>query len=189
MQPRPRRPRHHQLRILRGRAVAWLHLLTGRTQGPWWWRLAAAQVLLVALAVLVACAWTLRISETLGTTRPEALGHARASSVGANTPATQTQKPSAPIDAGSGPFFGSAPSATGDRTSAQANATLAELCKTLKLQGILGGANPQAILVELATKQTHYLSAGQFLGQIRVREVRQTSVIVEWNKETMEISL
>ncbi len=189
MQPTSRRSRHQRPRILRGRAVAWLDLLKGRTRAPWWWRLAAAHVLLVALAVLVACAWIFRITYTLRGTRPEVIGNIATQSAGPNTPAAQTQNPSPPVDVGAGPLFGPAPSASRERMGAQANATLAELCKTLKLQGVLGGADPQAILVELPTKQTYYLGVGQYLGQIRVREVRPSSVILEWNKETMEIGL
>ena len=64
-----------------------------------------------------------------------------------------------------------------------------ELLRLLEFQGVLGGENPRAIVYYKRTKHTVTISAGDDLGEFKVMEVRERSVILKWRDELFELSL
>jgi hypothetical protein len=71
----------------------------------------------------------------------------------------------------------------------RANVTLSELSRALTLQGVLGGESPRAIILNGATRQVLYLATGEFVGEIRIAEIRENSVLLEWKDQTLELIL
>lgn len=64
-----------------------------------------------------------------------------------------------------------------------------ELLQLLELQGVLGGKNPKAIIVYKKTNDSHTLSVGDDLGEFKVKEIKDRSVILQWREELFELSL
>ncbi|MBU8869876.1 MAG: hypothetical protein KOO60_03265 [Gemmatimonadales bacterium] len=64
-----------------------------------------------------------------------------------------------------------------------------ELLRQVELQGVLGGSNPKAIVQYRRTKETVTVSAGDDLGEFKVIEIRERSVILKWRDELFELSL
>ena len=64
-----------------------------------------------------------------------------------------------------------------------------ELLRLLQFQGVLGGENPRAIVYYKRTKQTVTISVGDDLGEFKVMEIRERSVILKWRDELFELSL
>lgn len=61
--------------------------------------------------------------------------------------------------------------------------------KNYSLLGVIGGANPQAIIEDKKTKQTIYLQKGQSLGEFKVKDVQDGKIILESGEETAELSI
>jgi hypothetical protein len=66
---------------------------------------------------------------------------------------------------------------------------LAERASNLVLNGIVQSVPPQAVMFDRRTQKTHYLSAGDALGEIRVLEISGSRVILGWETETLEMAL
>ena len=64
-----------------------------------------------------------------------------------------------------------------------------ELLRRIELQGIMGGSNPRAIVQYRHNKETITVSAGDDLGEFKVVEIRERSVILKWRDELFELSL
>ena len=64
-----------------------------------------------------------------------------------------------------------------------------ELLRLIQLQGVLGGANPKAMVLYKQTKETVTVSVGDDLGEFQVVEIRERSVVLKWRNELFEISL
>ncbi len=64
-----------------------------------------------------------------------------------------------------------------------------ELLRLLELQGVLGGTTPRAIVFYKRTKKTVTVSVGDDLGEFKVMEIRDGSVILKWRDELLELSL
>lgn len=68
-----------------------------------------------------------------------------------------------------------------------AGGSASELSKQLKLVGILLDKDPKAILEDLATQQTFFLSPGERIGNAVVEEIREDKVILGFGKERVEL--
>ena len=64
-----------------------------------------------------------------------------------------------------------------------------ELLKRIELQGVMGGSSPKAIVQYRHNKKTVTVSAGDDLGEFKVMEIRERSVILKWRDELFELSL
>lgn len=67
------------------------------------------------------------------------------------------------------------------------NASVAELTKQLKLVGILLDEDPKAIVEDLGTKQTFFVSPGEQIGNAVVGEIRPDKVILIFGQEKVEL--
>ncbi|MBI5150008.1 MAG: hypothetical protein HZA28_04470 [Candidatus Omnitrophica bacterium] len=73
------------------------------------------------------------------------------------------------------------PVATGASSSA------VELARQLKLVGILLDKDPKAIVEDLTTQQTFFLSPGERIGSAVVAEIREDKVILDFAQERVEL--
>ena len=62
-----------------------------------------------------------------------------------------------------------------------------ELTKQLKLVGIVLDKDPKAIVEDLATQQTFFVSPGERIGNAVVQEIRQDKVILIFGQEKVEL--
>lgn len=67
------------------------------------------------------------------------------------------------------------------------NASAAELTKQLKLVGILLDKDPKAIVEDLGTHQTFFVSPGEQIGNAVVGEIRPDKVILIFGQEKVEL--
>lgn len=67
--------------------------------------------------------------------------------------------------------------------------TLQQILAGYTFIGIIFGDPPQAIVEEKRTKQSFYLSAGQFLGEVKIEKIEKGKVTVSYNEETMDIRI
>lgn len=67
---------------------------------------------------------------------------------------------------------------------------VSSLSARLSLLGIVSGESPQAIIEDSQTKKTHFVSEGQHVAEgARVKEIADSSVILEVADETIELTL
>lgn len=66
-------------------------------------------------------------------------------------------------------------------------ASAAELTKQLKLVGILLDKDPKAIVEDLGTQQTFFVSPGERIGSALVSEIREDKVILIFGQEKVEL--
>lgn len=66
-------------------------------------------------------------------------------------------------------------------------ASAAELSKQLKLVGILMDKDPKAIVEDLGTQQTFFVSPGERIGNAIVEEIREDKVILIFGQEKVEL--
>jgi hypothetical protein len=64
-----------------------------------------------------------------------------------------------------------------------------ELLALIELQGVLGGKNPRAIVLYKRPQKTSTVSVGDDLGEFKVVEIRDRSVVLKWREELFELSL
>jgi hypothetical protein len=64
---------------------------------------------------------------------------------------------------------------------------LAELLKPYTLTGIIQGGDAEALIQNNMTKQTYYVQAGEGFDQFKVVDVRDHSVVVEFQGERKEL--
>ena len=64
-----------------------------------------------------------------------------------------------------------------------------EMISKLKLQGIISGANPQAIIEDTKTKQTYFLKPGQRIGEIELKQILPGKVLLNYNDQEVELAL
>lgn len=67
--------------------------------------------------------------------------------------------------------------------------TLQQLLGGYTFVGIIFGEPPQAIVEEKRSKQSYYLSAGQYLGEIKIEKIERGKVTVSYGDETMDIRI
>ncbi|MFQ5599762.1 MAG: hypothetical protein ACE5G2_04320 [Candidatus Krumholzibacteriia bacterium] len=165
----------------------WSDLLLGRVAGAWWARLRALNVLLAGLSAGLLCGWATWFARPLSV-RPATiheLGGAHGFEPGVQPPALQAS--SVAVLQGSRLF--DVPALAGSRAAPGRNVTLSELCRNLVLQGVLGGDEPRAIIVNQQTQQSHNVGVGQFIGEIEIRAIDARSVTLGWKNETIELFL
>ncbi|MFH1413678.1 MAG: type II secretion system protein N [Candidatus Omnitrophota bacterium] len=64
-----------------------------------------------------------------------------------------------------------------------------DFIKDLKLLGIISGDDPQAIIQDKKTEQTYYLSRGQLVGEIKVEEIQEGRVVLNYKGKRFELYL
>lgn len=67
--------------------------------------------------------------------------------------------------------------------------TLQQLLGGYTFVGIIFGDVPQAIVEEKRSGQSFYLTAGQFLGEIKVEKIERGKITVSYEDERMDISI
>jgi hypothetical protein len=65
----------------------------------------------------------------------------------------------------------------------------ADLIKDINLVGIISGENPQVILEDKKAQKTHYLSKGQFIGNLQVDDIQEGKIILNCNGQKYELHL
>ncbi|MGE5308239.1 MAG: hypothetical protein ACM3OC_04075 [Deltaproteobacteria bacterium] len=68
-------------------------------------------------------------------------------------------------------------------------AVLPELIKDLNLLGIVSGDVPQAVIENKKDQQTYYLTKGQFIDEMRVSDIQENKVILEYKGKHAELHL
>lgn len=63
------------------------------------------------------------------------------------------------------------------------------LQKRIRLIGILLDGNSKAIVEDLNKKQVHFLSKGESIGAVSLKDIRRDKVIFKYNNELIEIEL
>lgn len=72
---------------------------------------------------------------------------------------------------------------------AKPKVTLQQLLAGYTFIGILFGDVPQAIVEEKRSGQSFYLTAGQFIGEIKIEKIERGRITVSYEEETMDISI
>jgi hypothetical protein len=165
----------------------WAEALLARDSSPWWIRLEAWNRLFWVLLIVAAVAGAVQLTRPLPA---DSLGGLASDGVASSGPGSEAI-PSTRTDTISfdpARLFRAAPRRAG-RSAPRSNVTLSELSRQLTLQGILGGTPPQAIILNHRTDQTVYVPPGDYVGEIKVEEVRRSSVVLSWKNETLELVL
>jgi type II secretory pathway component PulC len=74
-------------------------------------------------------------------------------------------------------------------SAGQAEAVLPDLIKDLNLLGIVSGENPQVVIEDKKNQQTYYLNKDQFLGEMKVADIQENKVILEYKDKRAELHL
>jgi hypothetical protein len=64
-----------------------------------------------------------------------------------------------------------------------------DLLALIELQGVLGGSHPRAMIQYKRTQEAVTVSVGDDLGEFKVMEIRERSVVLKWREELFELSL
>ncbi|MFH1245469.1 MAG: hypothetical protein V1662_03205 [Candidatus Omnitrophota bacterium] len=67
--------------------------------------------------------------------------------------------------------------------------SLAEVTSKLKLQGVISQPNPQAIIENVQTKETFFISPGERIGEIELKEILPSGVKIIYQGLELELSL
>ena len=67
--------------------------------------------------------------------------------------------------------------------------TLEEISASLSLIGIIAGERPQAIIEDRKSDKSHFLYKGGSVGQAKIVEILEDSVIMEYKGERFELVL
>ncbi len=59
----------------------------------------------------------------------------------------------------------------------------------LKLQGIIAGANPQAIVEDIKTGRVYFLSLGERIGEMELKQILPGKVKLDYHGQEVELSL
>jgi hypothetical protein len=79
--------------------------------------------------------------------------------------------------------------AAGEQTQAVSTPSFKEKISSLNLQGIISGDSPQAVIVDKKSKQTYFLSAGEYIGEIEVKEILPGRVRLNYLGQETELAL
>lgn len=71
----------------------------------------------------------------------------------------------------------------------QPSPTFMQMVSSLKLQGIVSGPSPQAIIEDIKAKQVYFLSPGDYIGEIKLKEIFPGRVKLEYYGQVAELSL
>lgn len=75
------------------------------------------------------------------------------------------------------------------RVTPAASATFMEMVSKLKLQGIISGPNPQAVIKDIKTNQVYFLSPGEHIGGIKLQEILSGKVRLYYRGQEVELAL
>lgn len=64
-----------------------------------------------------------------------------------------------------------------------------ELIKNISLVGIISGDNPQAVIEDKAAGKSYYLSQGQYLGEVKIEQIKSDRVQLSHKGRTYELFL
>lgn len=78
-------------------------------------------------------------------------------------------------------------SGAGSRPAAAAIDT--DLMKDLALVGIISGDNPQAVIEDIKSQKTYYLTKGQYIGAFLVEDIQEGKIIVNHSGKRYEMAL
>lgn len=80
---------------------------------------------------------------------------------------------------------------TGKRSSSEAvpSAAITEMTRDLILMGTSFSDVPQAIVQDKKNGQTYYVSKNQFVGEIKIVDIQENKVIIEYNGDRGELHL
>ena len=62
-----------------------------------------------------------------------------------------------------------------------------DLAKDINLVGIISGEPPQAVIEDVKTKKTYYVTRGQFIGEFQVDDIQEGKIIVNYNGQKYEL--
>lgn len=62
-----------------------------------------------------------------------------------------------------------------------------DLTKDINLVGIISGEPAQAVIEDVKTKKTYYLSRGQFIGELRVDDIQDGKIIINYHGQKYEL--
>jgi type II secretory pathway component PulC len=65
----------------------------------------------------------------------------------------------------------------------------ADLTKDLSVVGIISGSNPQAIIEDKKNQRTYYVSKGQFINELKVLDIQQGKVILDYRGQRFELHM
>jgi hypothetical protein len=77
----------------------------------------------------------------------------------------------------------------GEAPGTAAKAADASLIKDINLVGIISGDNPQAIIEDKKSQKNYYLSKGQFIGDLKVEDIEEGKIILNYNGQKYELHL
>lgn len=72
---------------------------------------------------------------------------------------------------------------------ARPSLTFLEMVSKLRLQGIVSGANPQAIIEDTRTKQVYFLAPGERIGEIELKQILPGKVRLNYYGQEAELPL
>lgn len=65
----------------------------------------------------------------------------------------------------------------------------ADLTRNINLVGIISGEPAQAIIEDARTKKSYYLTKGQFIGDLKVEDIQEGKIILNYNGQSYELYL
>lgn len=74
-------------------------------------------------------------------------------------------------------------------TQAKATASFLEMVSKLKLQGIISGPNPQAIIEDTKTRQVYFVAPGENIGEIKLKRILPGKVKLNYYGQETELAL
>ena len=77
----------------------------------------------------------------------------------------------------------------GGVSSRKESLTLREITQDLTLIGIMEGENPQAIIEDKKAKKTYFLNRGDYLGEIKINDIQESKVTLEYQGEISDLFL
>lgn len=66
---------------------------------------------------------------------------------------------------------------------------ISELVARYEVTGLIQGAEPEALIQNRASKQTYFVQAGEQFDELKLVEIREHSIMVDYGGEQMEMSI
>ena len=64
-----------------------------------------------------------------------------------------------------------------------------KLVKDLALKGILSGDTPKAIVENQSENRTYFVTVGEYIGDVKIQDIRPDKIILEYDNEKMTLFL
>ncbi|MFA5272299.1 MAG: hypothetical protein WC412_08220 [Candidatus Omnitrophota bacterium] len=65
----------------------------------------------------------------------------------------------------------------------------ADLIKDINLVGIISGDEPQAVIEDKKAQKTYYLRKGQYIGELRLEDILEGKIVLNYNGQNYELYL